>query len=127
MDINSHYSVGNCQISNLCLQSFPCKHYFRESRHGTWQMLSATSIYKILDKKGLSDPHFEYCKQIIRRLEHPTAEEIEQDELEYAKSQKQMEEREIKEKKEKQELDAIVNQYKASSHIDRLKLKNNIK
>ncbi len=115
------YVVGNFQISELCLQTFPCKHSFLNK--GSWEIMNAVEIYSILKERCLSHPHFEYCKDVIRKWNNPTPEEIRQNEkiIETRRIAKIISENELN---EINELNKIGKQFGASARLDKLKLKN---
>jgi hypothetical protein len=86
-------------------------------------MMLGDKIYTLLDAEGLSDKHFDYCAEYIRRRDFPTSEEIKQREEKKLKIEESIKIRE----KECNEQQKIVNQFKASSVIEKLKMKNNIR
>jgi hypothetical protein len=118
---NTFRKVGKYEISTICLQSYPCKHYIR-FENGETMMMSGAKIYGLLNAEGLSDKHFDCYAEYIRRRDFPTPEEIKQREEENLKIEQSIKIRE----KECNEQQKIVNQFKASSRIEKLKMKNNI-
>ena len=118
---NSFRKVGKYEISTICLQTYPCKHTIR-FENGETNIMSAPKIYTLLNAEGLSDKHFDYCAEYIRRRDFPTPEEIKQREEENFKIEESIKIRE----KQYNEQQKIVNQFKASSIIEKLKMKNNI-
>jgi hypothetical protein len=121
MDISDVYEVGDYEISSFCLQSFPCKHSFKKPNN-EWRILNAVEIYEILKADGLSHPHFEYCKEVIRRRDNPTPEEIAERET----REERVREAEIKRREQENELNKIIDKYKASSRIEKLKASHNL-
>lgn len=122
MDNSDIYEVGNYQISKICLESFPCQHAFRSSSSDKWDYLNAVEIYKLLKSKGLSHPHFEYCKEVIIKRDNPTPEEIAERET----REERIREEGIKRQQQENELNKIINKSKASSRIEKLKASHNL-
>jgi hypothetical protein len=121
-DINSYRTVGKYQISNMCLQSYPCQHSIINTETGETKKMYGSAIYTLLKEDKLSDAHFDEYAEYIRRHEHPTVGEL-ADKRHYEKT---MQENNLAHKKRKEEQDAITNQFKASSRLDKLKAKNNV-
>jgi hypothetical protein len=118
---NTFKKVGKYEISNLCYETYPCKHSVRFESGETRTMLG-DKIYSLLCAEGLSDAHFNGYKEVIRRREFPTPEEIKEREERELQIEQEMKLRE----QQCQEQQQIVNKYKASSRIEQLKLKHNI-
>ena len=57
--MDSPYGDRKYEISQMCLQSYPCQHDVRDMETGVTQTMSGDTIYKMLKKEGLTDPHFE--------------------------------------------------------------------
>ncbi len=115
---DKYYTVGKYKISLICLQSYPCKHYIMDTTVTPEKTIlqGAVDIYLMLEKEGLSHEHFDYCKEVIWKRDHPTDEEIDERNrmdqifLEYFEEQA----------KRKEEVNAT----KASSYLDKLKRKH---
>lgn len=58
MNSASNYRVGKYIISDVCRQTYPCKHSFINTETNTNLYLSGDEIYNILKRDGLSHPHF---------------------------------------------------------------------
>jgi hypothetical protein len=119
---NTFRKIGEYEISNRCLQSYPCKHYIK-LKNGNTKLMSGDKIYRLFKTEGLSDPHIDKYAEWVRQQDFPTLEEIMKKKNDPLRIQQDSEKR-AKEEEEKQK---IINQYKASSRIDKLKNKNNIK
>lgn len=59
--------IGKYEISNMCLKTYPCKHYIRNCEdNSNFVTMSGPKIYHLLKKDGLSDKHFdEYANYVI--------------------------------------------------------------
>lgn len=117
--------VGQFQISNRCLQTFPCQHSILID--GKWERLNATEIYTLLESNGLSHPHFNYCKEVIRKRTNPTCFEMMQNHIEQIKSEQRRKQQEQQYIDEQNKLKAIREQCSASVRLAKLKQANNIK
>jgi len=113
---HTYRTVGKFQISDLCLQTYPCKHYII-FENGDKAMMSGDKIYTLLTDNQLSDDHFHCYGEYIRKRDFPTPEEIQQ-RAERVIKMKQYNEDRIKKQKEQEQ---IIQQYKASSRLDKLK------
>lgn len=124
--LNKTWNIGHYKIQEFCMESFPCQHCIEDTRTGKIFRLRGDEIFVMLRNDGFSHPHFEYCREIVRKKERPTAEEIAEsirNEIEHnEQTRRQYEESERKQK----ELDAIINSSKASSRLEKLKKQNNI-
>lgn len=60
------FFIGDYKISEMCLQSYPCKHGITKLSTNERKLLNGIEIYKILETDGLSHPHFDYCKELIK-------------------------------------------------------------
>ena len=118
---NSFRKVGKYEISNTCLQSYPCKHNIR-FENGETKLMSSDKIFSLLKNEGLTDKHFDIYEEFIRKRDFPTPEEIKKRENEIQMMQQAAEQwnREFAEQQK------IIDQYKASSRLEKLKMKNNI-
>ncbi len=121
-DLNSYRTVGKYQISNMCLQSYPCQHSIIHTETGETKQMYGSAIYTLLKEDGMSDAHFDRYAEYIRRHEHPTVGELANE----RHNEQTMQENRLAHKKRKEEQDKIINQFKASSRLDKLKAKNNI-
>lgn len=118
------WEVGEYMIDEGCFLSYPCQHYIKSKNNygSTLKLHHATDIFKKLEAKGLTHEHFEYCREIIRKKENPTPEDIAE-----AQAAKNEMERKIEEQEQKRkEHDELINRTKASSRLERLKAQNNI-
>ena len=122
MDLNKKNIIGKYEISDICLQSYPCQHYVKNIETGTAQLMFGDNIYSMLKNDGLTYPHFDCYVEFIRKRDNPTKEELDEKLFREKKMDEQME----KERKEREEREKITNTYKASSRLERLKLQNNI-
>ena len=120
--LNSFRIVGKYKIYNLCLQTYPCKHYI-EFENGETKLLTGDTIYRLFEKEGLVDDHFEDYKEYVRRQDFPTMRERIQRIEETMQSMKSTQEQ----KERRAEEQVIVDRYKASSRLEKLKQKHNIK
>ena len=60
-ELKSYRQIGNFEISNLCLQSHPCKHYVKNvETDKDFGLMTGDQIYLMLKEKGLNDFHFNY-------------------------------------------------------------------
>ena len=118
---NRFRTVGKYKISNICLQTYPCKHYIT-FENGETEMMSGDEIYRLFKSEGLYDKHIDSYAEFVRQRDFPTPEEIKEREDDRIRMQ-QITEKRAKEENERQQ---IVNQYKASSRLEKLKNKNNI-
>lgn len=113
--------IGKYEISNLCFQTYPCKHTIK-FENGETQLLSGATIYCLFKSEGLSDTHIDSYAEWVRQRDFPSPEEIKKREDDILIIQQDSEKR----KEEAIEQQKIVNQYKASSRLDKLKNQNNI-
>ena len=121
-ELNSFRKVGKYQISNICLETYPCQHFVK-FKNGEITRLFSHEIYRLFKSEGLSDSHIDGYAEYVRQCDNPTLEEITKREHEKIKIQQDSEKR----KQAEVERQIIVNQSKASSRIDKLKSKHNIK
>ena len=118
---NSFRKVGKYEISNICLHTYPCKHSIK-FENGETKIMTGDKIYRLFKSEGLSDPHIDDYAEWVRQFDFPTPEEIKKREEDRIRIQQASEKRE----KEAAERQKIVNQYKASSRLEKLKMKNNV-
>jgi hypothetical protein len=119
--INGFRKIGNYEISQICLQSYPCQHSIK-FENGENKRMYADNIYRLFKSEGLSDPHIDSYAEFVRQCDFPTPEEIQKrkdDQLIIQQASKKREEQYA-------EQETIIKQYKASSRLDKLKQKNNI-
>jgi hypothetical protein len=121
-DFNSFRVIGNYEISEMCLLSFPCQHNVRNKVTDTTTRMTGDKIFTMLKTHGLNDSHFDCYEEYIRKRDNPTPEEI----AEKLEREKKMQLQKEKNKLEYEERVRITNQYKASSRLDRLKAQNNV-
>jgi hypothetical protein len=112
--------IGKYEISNMCLESYPCKHRIK-FENGETQILSGDKIYCLFKSEGLSDAHIDSYAEWVSQFYLPSPEEIKTHEDDLLIIQQYSKKRE----KEAIEQQKIVNQYKASSRLDKLKNQNN--
>jgi hypothetical protein len=56
--MDTFYNVGKYEISNMCLQTYPCKHRVYNKETGVSSIKSGVAIYSMLKNEGLSHEHF---------------------------------------------------------------------
>ena len=64
----SYTTYGNYEISNICLESYPCQHYVIDKKTGNKKLLLGTDILALLDKeniKNITDTHFEMYRKPV--------------------------------------------------------------
>ncbi len=118
---DGYYKTGNYNISELCLETYPCKHYVMDCDGGNCRLLKGDEIYRLLKKDGIqNDPHFKMYEEgyslkgyfnFLRAGEHM------QTIAELREEQKKRDDKILAENE-------IINKFKASSRIE--KLKNNL-
>lgn len=133
---NSFRKIGKYEISNCCLETCPCQHYIK-FENGETELLSSDIIYCLFKSEGLSDPHIDIdyedididseglsyrYAEFVRQRDCISPEEILKRTVDRVIIQQAYEKR----AKDATEQQKIVDQYKASSRIDKLKNKNNI-
>lgn len=129
-----YYAVGDFQISKICKKTFPCKHDVLNTKTNETCVILGTEIFKLLKENNISiahfnkfDPNRRICASASGSIEYLTPEQEKQREkrLEQyrVECEKQLEEANIKRKEQQK----IIDQFKASSHLEKLKTKNNIK
>ena len=114
--------IGKYKISNICYETYPCQHVVKYM-DGTTELMCSGDIYRLFKMEGLSDPHIDRYAEFVRKQDFPTAEEKQQ----RIDDQLRMQELTRKRKEEETEQRKIIDQYKASSRLDALKNKHNIK
>jgi hypothetical protein len=121
INTQNYRTVGPYQISNTCLQTYPCQHtvIFPD---GTSRRMWGDKIYTMLREENLSDSEFDNYAEFIQKRDNPTPEEIAERNLRQEENMKKQKEKEARDA----EINNIINKHKASSVIDRLKQKNNI-
>jgi hypothetical protein len=120
------WTVGNYEIQEFCLESFPCQHSIKDLRTGKIWLYRADDIFVMLRDDGVSHPHFEYCREIIRKRDHPTPEEMTQQHREEMARMNRDWPQNVERERKQRELDAIVDKTKASSRLEKLKKQNSI-
>jgi hypothetical protein len=73
--INSFRKIGQYEISNICLESYPCKHYIK-LKNGDTKLMSGDKIYRLFKSEGLSDPHIDKYAEYVRQSYFPNPLEI---------------------------------------------------
>jgi hypothetical protein len=119
--MDSFRKIGKYEISNKCLHSYPCKHTIK-FENGETQIISGDKIYRLFKSEGLSDTHIDSYAEWVRQRDFPSPEEIKKREDDLLIIQQDSKKR----AKEVIEQQKIVNHYKASSRLDKLKNQNNI-
>lgn len=126
MNLSNYFNkftvAGNYEIYDLCLETYPCKHSVKNTVTGEMSIMSGAEIFILLKDMEKSDEHFDIYAEYIRKRDHPTPEEIYERENRETRLQEQNERLRIK----KEEQKSIINQYKASSRLERLKAKHNV-
>jgi hypothetical protein len=112
----STFFVGDYEITNLCLKTYPCQHSVRKNKN-RWELLSGENIYIRLKTNGLKHEHFDKYEEFIRKRDDPV--EQEKRRILNLMLEKQREKMGLMSKKE------LVKKYKASSRLERLHKKNN--
>lgn len=56
--------IGNFEISNICLLSYPCKHHVEDTRTGLTQLMNGPDIYNLIKQHGLTYDHFDRYSDI---------------------------------------------------------------
>lgn len=119
--VHSFRKVGTIEISNMCLQSYPCKHFILFN-NGEEKIMSGDKIFTLLKENQLSDEHFCCYEEFIRKRDFPTFKEI----YERVKGEFKMKQYEKDRLKKHKEQQIILQQFKASSRLDKLKQHCNI-
>ena len=70
-ELNRCRTIGAYQVSVVCLQTYPCKHYVHFKNGGSKLML-ASDIYRMLQTDGISDKHFDEYAEFVRKQDDPT-------------------------------------------------------
>lgn len=113
--------IGKYEISDMCLESYPCQHYIR-LENKTARLMSGADIYCLFKSEGLSDPHINQYAEFVRQRDFPTEAEIQKRQMDMLICQQNSDKR----KKEEAERQQTIDLYKASSRIDKLKNRHNI-
>jgi hypothetical protein len=71
---------GNYEIENTCYETYPCKHYVINKQTGEKRMMSGDDIFCLLRDNGFNCEHFDEYSEYVRGIEHPTEEEMREDE-----------------------------------------------
>ena len=72
---NTFRKIGKYEISNTCLQTYPCKHMIK-FQNGTSKLLCGGEIYRLFKSEGLNDSHIDKYSEFVRQQDFPTLEEI---------------------------------------------------
>lgn len=129
-------TMGDYEIEQTCFNStYPCKHWIKYKKRA--KLMTGDKIYTLLKNKKMTHTHFEKYGEYIRKRDFPTPQEMEEQEQErerLLKRQQELHELEQEQERKKQkwmreyeEKQAITNKYKASTMIEKLKAKHNIK
>ena len=73
--LNSFRKVGKYEISNICLETYPCQHYVK-FKNGETKILFGDKIYRLFKSEGLTDPHIDSYAKWVREHDFPSLEEI---------------------------------------------------
>ncbi len=117
---------GNYEIENMCYETYPCQHYVTNKQTGERTMMSGNDIFCLLRDNGFNCEHFDEYREYVRRIEHPTEEEMRENERRKKRWEEAIKRQEQERKQEKIELERVTNKYKASSYLDKLKERNNV-
>jgi hypothetical protein len=119
--MDSFKKIGKYEMSDTCLQSYPCKHIIK-FENGETQLISGDKIYCLFKSEGLSDTHIDSYAEWVRQHDFPSPDEIKKrkDDLLIIQHDSEIRAKEVSEQQK------TVNQYKASSRLDKLKNQNNI-
>jgi hypothetical protein len=120
LNFDSFRKVGKYEISNTCLHTYPCQHIIKYEKET--KLMFADKIYRLFKSEGLFDEHIDSYSEWVRQRDFPTPEEIKERKNNIIKNHQASENRAI----EEAERVKIVDQYKASSRLEKLKNKNNI-
>jgi hypothetical protein len=110
-------------ISELCFESFPCKHYVTDTTTNVTNLMCATEIYTLLQKEDSSNPHFDYCAEYIRKRDFPTNQELEEQKIHEFVTEKILEKQRL-DKIEQEKLNMHYKSFASSSYLERLKQKH---
>lgn len=120
------YDSDTIRVDGLCICTLPCLHYveFKQEQPKRIRIrMKGDDIYKhIQAENGTMPEHFKFYEEYIRKMEHPTPEEIEDERQKEEARKKQYEEQ----AKKAQELTKLIHDTKASSYIEKLKNKHNV-
>jgi len=130
---NKCYSCGPYEISNMCLESMPCKHYVTNTSvmlandEPCLNLMNGLDIYRLYKSEGLTIPeHFQRYAELVRQQDFPT-----QDEINAAKQMKKDKDELIHKQNEThlKDIDLLEDnkRFASSSRLEKLKAKNNIK
>lgn len=117
--MTGYRTLGKYKISNMCMQSYPCKHWieYEDGKHG---MMNGDEIYSMLRKEGVYDAHFNaYRNRYIFGLCFTTDSVIDPQNNEKPDLNTLVKRAEEDKIRKQAELDA--NPHKASSRLDKLK------
>ena len=114
--------IGRYKMSKMCLSTYPCQHSIK-FENGDTKLMSGGDIYRLFKLEGLYDPHIDSYAEWVRQQDFPSPEEIQMRKNNELSIQQAYE----KATQAAAEQQHIINQYKASSRLDRLKNKHNIK
>lgn len=109
-------NFGRFEISNVCLESYPCEHYVRFKTGGGVTM-GGVEIHCLLKSSGLSDPHFDVFAEFVNE---DSPDDIERRKTMLLEVEEYAKQRQAKEETEQR---MVVSQTKASSRLNKLKQK----
>lgn len=122
MDILGSKQYGDFKISNICYQTYPCKHHVTNEKLGiNDEIMSGTKIYELLKKHNCELGHFAKYQEFIRVRYFPTGAERKEKKERIIQQQKRID----KQHQEYLEKQLIINNTKASSRLEKLKERNN--
>lgn len=120
---SDYFEIGPYQISNRVKKVYPPIHTVIDMRNGETRQRSGPAIYEMLLAEGISDSHFNQYADFIRKRDYPTEKEIAE---RIAYEEKRKARAEIR-KREQEEQTKIIDTYKASSYLEKLKAKHSAK
>jgi len=128
---DDYRTIGKYQIKNETgplIDIYPRKYSVRFPS-GEVKSMTGIDIYKMLRSENLTDPKLDKYAEDVRRLEHPTPEEIQQDKDAKLEQERRAREASIINQeyaKLRVEEERLTQLYKASNVIEKLKQRHNI-
>lgn len=65
--MNRTFEIGKYKVSEICLQTYPCKHYVEDTSTGHKCIIFGHKFYTMLENDGLSHEHFDRYKEFIEK------------------------------------------------------------
>lgn len=125
--MNTFRTIGQYEISDMCLQTFPCQHYVKKNNGSTTRMFGS-DIYCMLLNEEIHDEHFDMYIQYIQKRDHPTQEDLAEREKQRLERQKEKEKSDLEEAQRQAIIDEnrrLGAKYSSSSRISRLRSAHN--